>query len=179
MIALPVSIAQTCSSSYKFNSYLNLSWSAFHQRSLSPFHLLYLVTLPVLRLQDWHLQYHPICYWSRLALFWYLHQVPPLVGFPQVCCLHTHMSCQQKNLPPFHIVKQMTTLLVDIPQAYPLQPHMIWHWMRLSHLQILLPVYLPVSIPQVFHRHSLLRNHQKNLSQLQLLLLVMLPVYIS
>ena len=61
-------------------------------------------------------------------------------------------------MPQYYIMKQVTTLLVEIPQAW----HMYFH---LTYHQRILPQYqtLPVMHPQVIH----LTYHQRSLPQFQ------------
>ena len=58
-----------------------------------------------------HLTYQ----WRSLSKLHHVHQFPLLVRFPQVCQKLSHLICQQKHLPQFHIMNQISTLPVYNP----------------------------------------------------------------
>ena len=72
------------------------------------------------------------------------------------------MIYQQKKLTQFLLPNQITTLLVDIPQACHIHYHMTSHFRSLSQLHHMYRVTLPVEIPQSFHllyHHELILYH--------------------
>ena len=90
-----------------------------------------------------------------------------------------HLIYQQKNLHPFLLLTQKSTLPVYVTQACLIYSHIICQPKQLPHFLLLNQISsLPVEVPQGFHHYSHLTYKWGSLSQLYHIHQVPLPVEI-
>ena len=90
-----------------------------------------------------------------------LHQyLPPTQKYtlpmyiPQDCLIYPHLIRNQNNLPHFVFLNQISTLPVDIHQAYHIWSHLTTRWCSLSQLHHLHQFSIPLDICTHSHQYK-------------------------